>query len=88
MGRRIKVSLTLDERIVQAVDRVAAKQDRPNRSEVVERALKLWMQELKQLKLAQEIEEYYRSLTPEEIEEDAEWAGLGVESVGRSWDKQ
>ncbi len=89
MGRRIKVSLTLDESVVKAVDREAAKakKKKPNRSEVVEHALRLWIRELKRMKLDMEIEEYYRSLTPKDREEDAEWAGLGDVAVRDIWDE-
>ena len=87
MGRRIKVSLTLDEHVLQAVDREAAKKDKPNRSEVIEQALRLWMQKRRQLKLNHEVEQYYRSLTPEAQQEDAEWTELSAEAAKQIWDK-
>lgn len=86
MGRKIKVSLTLDERVVEAVDRAAGEGPRPNRSEVVERALRTWLRSERHRRLDEEIEAYYADLSAAEQAEDAAWAGLGDEGASR-WDE-
>ena len=86
MGKRIKVSLTLDEGVVAAVDQAAARGELPNRSQVVEAAIRLWIRERKRVQLDHEIEAYYKGMTDEERAEDAEWAALGDEAIRDIWD--
>lgn len=87
MGKRIKISLTIDEAIVAAIDEEAARGSRSNRSEVVERALRSWIRLRSRGELDRQIEAYYRGLSAAEIEEDEAWAGLGDEAVARLWDR-
>lgn len=79
MGRKLKVSVTVDEDLMAEVDRAAG--DRP-RSAVMEEALSAWVARRRRQALDRGIEAYYLGLTREEKEEDDAWAALGDEAVG------
>lgn len=85
MGGRVKVSLTIDEDVLAAVDREAARAPRPNRSQVVERVLRAWSRQRRQALLDEAIEAYYVSLSAEDAAEDDAWAALGDETAS-AWD--
>ncbi len=85
--QRVKVSLTLDRSLVAEIDRQASRAPRPNRSRVVEHALRGWVRNQRREELDDAIESYYRALGEEEIAEDLEWAELGDETVHSGWDE-
>lgn len=82
---RIKMSVSLDQDVVEALDGLTAGRERKNRSEVVEQALRHWLRHHRRTVLDRQIEAYYRSLEEEEREADRDWAGLGTVTVEESW---
>jgi len=79
---KIKLSVTIDSGIVQALDRAARA---TTRSEVVERALASWLRSERSRQLEAEVEAYYAALSPEEEGEDAAWAKLGHGATPQTW---
>ena len=78
---KAKLSVTVDERLVDQLDELAAES---SRSQVVESALACWLRQRRRLQLEDEIERYYLDLTDEDRDEDAEWAELGARSLDRA----
>ena len=87
MARRIKVSLTLEENVLNAVDAEAERSERPNRSEVVEQALRMWMRHRATRQLDSAIEAYYLELDDQSKAEDNAWARLAEEEAENLWDE-
>ena len=85
MGK-IKVSLTLDEKVLHAVDREASRVPRSNRSAFIEAALRGWLDQRQQKTLHEEIATYYLQRSASEQQEDEAWAGLGDETIAGEWD--
>ena len=77
-----KVSVTIDDRVLARVDRIA---DGGSRSEIIERALKSWLSDQRRLKLEDEIAAYDEGLGAAERDEDREWAELSARHLGKSW---
>ena len=68
--RRVKISLTIDPTLLQAVDEFVAEHPASNRSRVVEDALRLWQG--RQLEQALEAQ-YAEPLTEEQERDMAAW---------------
>ena len=79
---KTKLSVTVDARLVDELDELAADS---NRSRIVEQALAAWLRDRRRQRLEQETERYYLEMTEEERAEDAEWADLGKQSLERTW---
>lgn len=79
---KTKISVTVDARLVERIDRLDTD---ASRSEIVEVALEAWLRNQKLRALDRAIEDYYRQLTPREQEEDAEWAALSADAVDETW---
>jgi metal-responsive CopG/Arc/MetJ family transcriptional regulator len=79
---KTKISVTVDESLVQECDRVSRG---GNRSEIVERALRVWLRESSRRSLEEEIEKYYSSLSAAEREEDSSWADLAGRALREVW---
>lgn len=84
--RRVRVTATLDQAVVEALDRAAKQHRLRSRSQALEAALKHWFREQKQREIDREIEAYYRSLTPAERREHKEWTDLASRQAARLWD--
>jgi len=82
MPTKKKVSVTVQEDLLEELDRIAGTS---SRSAVFEQALVSWLRQRRQRNLDRAIERYYRSINEEEKVEDAEWAGLGDENVRERW---
>lgn len=82
MAAKAKVSVTVDRALLREADRLAGPM---TRSQVIEHALAAWVRRRGQVRLEQEIEHYYRSLTASERHEDEAWASLAEETVRRGW---
>jgi metal-responsive CopG/Arc/MetJ family transcriptional regulator len=70
---KVKVSVSLDAKLVEAVDRLA-RNEGTTRSAVMERWLRQISRRTRMLRLEEETAAYYDALTTAEIEEDAAWA--------------
>lgn len=77
MATKAKVTVTLDEKVLAAVDAVIGS-DHRSRSAAIEDILRQWKRQRDQEAMDREIEEYYRTMSDEEREEDRRW----VEGVG------
>ena len=78
MQTKKKVSVTVQEDLLEEVDRLAGTL---SRSAVFEEALASWLRQRRQVGLERAIERYYRSLNQEERTEDAEGAALSDDTV-------
>jgi len=83
MGRKLKVSVTVDEDVLARVDEAAG--DRP-RSAVFEEALAAWVGRRRREALDRDIEAHYRGLTQIEQEEDEAWAAIG-DVAAKDWSR-
>jgi len=79
---KAKVSVTIEQSVLERVDRFSAGK---SRSEIVERALKRWLNERRRLKLEEQIAAYYADRQEEDSVEDREWAELSARQVGKTW---
>src|SRR5688572_24230619 len=73
--RKLKISVSLDADLVEAVDRQAADEG-STRSAVMERMLRQASHKARATRLAEETAAYYDALTPAERQEDADWATM------------
>jgi metal-responsive CopG/Arc/MetJ family transcriptional regulator len=78
-----KVSVTLDDRVLARVDRIA---NGGSRSEIIERALRSWLSDQRRIELEDEIAAYYEGLGNAERDEDREWAELSARHLRKTWD--
>jgi len=83
---KAKITVTLSRDLVRQLDQLPNTEAR-SRSQVVEEALRRWLQEYKQKELECQVEEYYRSLSKAERQEDKEWARIAAKSAKRLWDE-
>jgi metal-responsive CopG/Arc/MetJ family transcriptional regulator len=79
---KTKVSVTIETSVLERVDRVS---DGRSRSEVVERALKRWLNEKRRRELEEEIAAYYSDRREDELEEDRAWAELSAKQIRKTW---
>jgi metal-responsive CopG/Arc/MetJ family transcriptional regulator len=56
-----------------------------SRSEIVERALKRWLNERRRLELEEQIAAYYLDRRNDELTEDREWSELSAKQIGKTW---
>jgi Arc/MetJ-type ribon-helix-helix transcriptional regulator len=80
-----KVTVSLDANILGAVDRRVRAHPGYSRSAIVEEALRLWGFRQKQEAIEKWIESYYRSSSPEEKEENQDWASLSGPNALSFW---
>ena len=83
---KAKITVTLSRDLVRQLDQLPNTEAR-SRSQVVEEALRRWLEEYKQKELECQVEEYYRSLSKAERQEDKEWTRIAAKSAKRLWDK-
>ena len=79
-GRKLKISISLDADVLDAVDRRAAK-DRTTRSAIMERWLRSASRQSEMHRLEEETAAYYDALTPNDKVDDAEWAAFASRSA-------
>ena len=77
----IKVTLTLPEDVIVALDRFVAARTGATRSAACAEAIRGWLQRQQEA----EIERYYSTMSDEERAEHSAWAALATESAGRTW---
>ncbi len=83
---KTKITVTLSHDLVHQLDRLPNTKAR-SRSQVVEEALRRWLEEYKQRELDSQVEEYYLSLSKAERQEDKEWTKIAAKSAKRLWDE-
>ncbi|MBI1930166.1 hypothetical protein HYR99_38685 [Candidatus Poribacteria bacterium] len=84
--RKIKVTLSLEARLIEAIDAIKRQTAGSSRSAVVEKIVRPWYQTQQQKKLEQETEAYYLALSNEEQEEDRQWTQLTGTQIDRLWE--
>jgi metal-responsive CopG/Arc/MetJ family transcriptional regulator len=82
-ARKVKLSVSLSEELVQRIDREASRHPGQSRSAVIEAWLWRASRRAASAKLAAETVAYYRRLSDAEREEDLEWAAFGDEQLSR-----
>ena len=83
---KAKITVTLSRDLVRQLDQLPNTEAR-SRSQVVEEALRRRLEEYKQKELECQVEEYYRSLSKAERQEDKEWTRIAAKSAKRLWDE-
>ena len=78
--RKLKVSISLDAGLLDAVDRRAAA-EKTTRSAIMERWLRNASRQANLQRLEEEMAAYYDALTPGERAEDAEWTDFASRSA-------
>ncbi len=84
--RRVRVTATLDPDVVKALDQATRRRGLSSRSQALEVALTHWLLEQRKREIEQEMEAFYRSLTPEEKRENREWTRFVARAAKRRWD--
>ena len=79
MARKLKISISLDADVLDAVDRRAAK-EKTTRSAIMEQWLRDASRQADLQRLEEETAAYYDALTPREQADDAEWADFASRS--------
>ncbi len=85
-GPKKKITVSLSPDVVRQLDALLGAPEALSRSQLVEEALRRWLEDRVQRDLERQIEEYYRSLSPAEQKEDHEWSTIAAEAARRLWD--
>ena len=80
-----KVTVSIDPKLVDAVDQEVRAHHVGSRSAVVEEALRLWQVEQQRHAIEQGVENYYRSRSQKEQREDQAWTRLASRHAKRLW---
>lgn len=87
MNAKAKVTVSVGQDLVLAVDEAVKHHAASSRSAVVEEALRLWQLEQKRAQLDHDVEAYYRALSPQERVEDRNWAKIAARHAGKLWEE-
>lgn len=82
-ARKARVTMTIEPKTVEALDRLVKARGLPSRSKALELALNYWLTEQKRQQVEQQIESYYRSRSAGEEREDREWATFASREARR-----
>ena len=80
------ITIRLEGDLLLALDTVAKNTGLSSRRATIEKILQHWHDAWLQRELDRKTEEYYKSLTPEEIAEDRLWVQFASEQAMQSWD--
>ncbi len=84
-GRKAKITVTLSPDVIRRLDALVETPDARSRSQLVEEALRRWIEDRARRELETETEEYYRSLSQAEQAENKEWTAIAAESATQLW---
>jgi metal-responsive CopG/Arc/MetJ family transcriptional regulator len=79
---KTKVSVTVDAAVLAQVDQFS---EGASRSEIVERALKRWLNDRRRRDLEDQIAAYYLSQRDDERREERDWARLSADQIRKTW---
>ena len=82
---KAKITVTLSPDIVRQLDARLNASETRSRSQLVEEALRRWLEERLQKDIDRQTEEYYCSLSSTELKEDQEWSAIAAESAKHVW---
>jgi metal-responsive CopG/Arc/MetJ family transcriptional regulator len=85
--QKAKITVTLSPELVRQLDAFVDSPEAGSRSQLVEKAIRQWLQIEAQRELESQTEEYYRTLSEDECREDKEWTKVAARSARRLWDK-
>ena len=80
---KTRISLCVNTKLLSAVDNIIKKYGYFSRSSVIEDALYKWYNDFMEAELNRQTEEYYRSLSSEEIEEDKQWTQISTKQSNK-----
>src|SRR5574337_574483 len=83
--RKVRVTATLDSDVVKALDQATRRRGLSSRSRALEVALTHWLLEQWKREIEQEMEAFYRSVTPEEKRENREWTRFVARAARHRW---
>jgi metal-responsive CopG/Arc/MetJ family transcriptional regulator len=83
-----EITIRLEGDLLRAVDSIAQTSGLPSRHDAIEKILLRWYQAWRQHESDRDTEAYYKSLAPEEIEEDRLWARFASEQAIQRWNDQ
>jgi metal-responsive CopG/Arc/MetJ family transcriptional regulator len=84
---KTRITVTLNRNLVKKIDQLVKEEDQVSRSQLVEEALQVWLKEHFRQSLERETEDYYRSLSLVEKNENRQWSNLSGRSAKRLWDR-
>lgn len=79
---KTKVSVTIEQSVLERIDRVT---NGMSRSEIFERALKRWLNERRRHDLEEQVAAYYQERETKERDEDRDWAELSSRQIRKTW---
>ncbi len=80
-----KVTVTLSQDIVHQLDILIPSLEGKSRSQLVEAAIRDWLNNRAQRELEQQTEQYYQSLSKAERNEDKQWTRMAARSAHTLW---
>jgi metal-responsive CopG/Arc/MetJ family transcriptional regulator len=86
-GRKAKITVTLSPDVIRRLDALVEAPDARSRSQLVEEALRRWIEDRARRELESQTEEYYRSLSQAEQAENKEWTAIAAESATQLWNE-
>jgi len=82
-----KITVTLTPDLVSRLDALLTGPNAGSRSRLVEEALRQWLCDQTHHDLEHQTEEYYRSLSKAERDEDRRWSQVAARSAKRLWNQ-
>lgn len=82
MLRKTRVSVTIDQSLLESVDRASKGK---SRSEIVELTLKRWLNERRRPALDEQIAVYYSDRQADESNDDGDWSELSAQQTRKTW---
>ena len=80
-----KVTVSIDPKLIRAVDAAVKARRAASRSAVVEEALRMWQLEQRRKSIEKQTEAYYQSRSKAEVKEDLEWGRLAAQQFKYLW---
>jgi metal-responsive CopG/Arc/MetJ family transcriptional regulator len=84
---KTKVTITLSHDLVRKLDELLEAPETGSRSQVIEDALRRWLDDQAKEELERQTEAYYHSLSEAERKEDLRWSKAAARSAKHLWDK-
>ena len=84
---KTKVTVTLSHDLVRKLDELLDAPEAGSRSQLVEEALRRWLDDQLKEELERQTEAYYHSLSEAERKEDRQWSKIAGRSAKQLWEK-
>jgi metal-responsive CopG/Arc/MetJ family transcriptional regulator len=86
-SQKTRITVTLGPELVRQLDAFLDSPEIGSRSQLVEKAIRKWLEIEAQKELDHQTEQYYQTLSEDERREDKEWTKLAARSARRLWDR-